>query len=178
MWKKIKKKETTLRQRVTLGNLLVLCFLPFSLVFVWESGSWRWMCYSATVPEWAVPLWTGMATHRQSIRLRPHRLRYKSVGALSSTPCSFYSEEAGLNRHSFHLSSDLDFRVHSFGVLHILEFLLKKKSVFVRRQSCMVFYDVHLNVHEARVEIRYNVSPASVIAPVLLHTHFFDFFYI
>lgn len=116
-----------------------------------------------------------MATHRQSIRLRPHRLRYKSVGALSSTPCSFYSEEAGLNRHSFHLSSDLDFRVHSFGVLHILEFLLKKRSVFVRRQSCMVFFDVHLNVHEARVEIRYNVSPASVIAPVLLSTHFWIF---
>lgn len=116
-----------------------------------------------------------MATHRQSIRLRPHRLRYKSVGPLSSTPCSFYSEEAGLNRHSFQLFSDLDFRVHSFGVLHILEFLLKKKSVFVRRQSCMVFFDVHLNVHEARVEIRYNVSPASVIAPVLLCTHFWIF---
>lgn len=140
MWKKIKKKkETTLRQRVTLGNLLVLCFLPFSLVFVWEGGSWRWMCYSATVPEWAVPLWTGMATHRQSIRLRLHRLRYKSVGALSSTPCSFYSEEAGLNRHSFHLSSDLDFRVHSFGVLHILEFLLKKKNQFLSEDKVAWF---------------------------------------
>lgn len=30
---------------------------------------------------------------------------------------------------------------------------------------------MHLNVHEARVEIRYNVSPASVIAPGLLRTH-------
>lgn len=39
----------------------------------------------------------------------------------------------------------------------------------------MVFFDVHLNVHEARVEIRYNVSPASVIAPVLLRTHFLIF---
>lgn len=39
----------------------------------------------------------------------------------------------------------------------------------------MVFFDVHLNVHEARVEIRYNVFPASAIASVLLRTHLWIF---
>lgn len=133
-------------------------------------GDWVPRGECATGPEWAVPLWTGMKTNRPSVRLRQHRLSYKSIGVFSTKCCSYYSEETGLNRHPFYLASDLFCWVCPSGVLHILEFYSKIIFQFLSGDKAEWFSSTEQrtctgNFHDARVEIRYNVSPAFVIAP-------------